>query len=181
MKLLAEELQNEKQFTHILDEEYVEKLVRSAPLHDIGKIGISDTVLLKPMELTTEESEKMQKHTILGAEILEKIIAVTPSQNYLSIAKEIAKSHHEWYDGSGYPYGLKGEEIPLSARIMAVADVYDALSSHRIYRDPMSHKEVCEIIVAGREKQFDPIVVDAFINIKDKFYEVVRQIKEDEI
>lgn len=179
--LLARELQREGKFQYILDEEYVEKLIRSAPLHDIGKIGISDTVLLKPAELTREEKIKMQKHTILGAEILEKIIAVTPSQNYLNIAKEIAKSHHEWYDGSGYPYGLKGEEIPLSARIMAVADVYDALSSHRIYREPMSHEEVCEIIIAGREKQFDPIVVDAFINVRDKFYDVAQEIGKDEV
>ena len=178
VKLLAEELQRESKFQDILDEGYIEKLVRSAPLHDIGKIGISDAVLLKPDQLTPVECEKMKQHTIVGAEILEKIIEITPSQNYLNIGKEIAGSHHEWYDGSGYPYGLKGEKIPLSARIMAVADVYDALISHRIYREAMSHEMACDIIIMGRGKQFDPVIVDAFINIKNEFYNVAEQIKE---
>lgn len=180
VKLLAEELQRENQFSDILDEGYVVKLVKSASLHDIGKIGISDAILLKPEQLTPLECEKMKCHTIIGAEILEKIIEITPSRNYLNIAKEIAGSHHEWYDGSGYPYGLVGEDIPLSGRIMAVADVYDALISHRIYREAMSHEMACDIINMGSRKQFDPIIVDAFNNIKDEFYNVAQLIKGTE-
>lgn len=176
VKLLAHELKKEGKYKHILDEEYIEMLVRSEPLHDIGKIGISDNILLKPGRLTDEEYEEMKKHTLLGEEILNNMIETTPSQHYLKIGKEIAVSHHEHFDGSGYPYALKGEDIPLSGRIMAVADVYDALISNRIYRKAMSHEEACKIIIAGRGTQFDPTIIDIFIKIKDELYKVALEL-----
>lgn len=174
VEILAHELMKRGKFPNILSESFVENLARSAPLHDIGKIGVSDLILMKPDSLTQEEIERMKTHTTIGAEVLEKIMKSTPSRHYLEIGKEIAESHHERFDGKGYPYGLKGEEIPLSGRIMAVADVYDALVSDRVYRKGMSQEEACEIILNGRGVQFDPEVIDAFIEVKDVFYKIAK-------
>jgi putative two-component system response regulator len=137
-------------------------MVRAAPLHDIGKIAISDRVLLKPGRLDEEEFAVMKQHTVIGEEILKNMLARTPTQQYLHYARMIAASHHERFDGKGYPRGLGGDEIPLSGRVMAVADVYDALVDNRVYRRGMSHAEACGIILEGRGKNFDPRVVDAF-------------------
>jgi putative two-component system response regulator len=138
-------------------------------LHDIGKIGISDRILLKPDRLADDEFAIMKKHATIGAEILEHMYARTPSLSYLRYAKMIAAYHHERYDGGGYPYGLTGENIPLCGRIMAVADVYDALVEERVYRKKLSHTEAYLIVMDGKGRQFDPNVVDAFKAVYDKY------------
>jgi putative two-component system response regulator len=143
----------------------LDMMVRAAPLHDIGKIAISDRVLLKPDRLDDEEFRIMKRHTVIGEEIIENMYARTPTQHYLQYAKNIAASHHERYDGKGYPRGLAGDAIPLCGRIMAVADVYDALVDDRVYRRGMSHAEACGIILEGRDKNFDGRIVGAFEEI----------------
>jgi putative two-component system response regulator len=142
-------------------------MVRAAPLHDIGKIAISDRILLKPGRLDDEEFTVMKRHAAIGGEILERMYRRTPAQQYLRYAGMIAVSHHERYDGKGYPQGLGGEDIPLCGRIMAVADVYDALTDNRVYRKGMSHAEACLIIEGGKGTQFDPQVADAFAAVRD--------------
>lgn len=172
VEVLVKELKRRGFYKDVLSDKYIDQLVRLAPLHDIGKIGISDLILLKPGRLTDEEFEKMKQHTIIGARILGEMIEKDSIHEYLWIAKEIAESHHEHFDGKGYPYGLKGEEIPLCGRIMAVADVYDALIADRIYRKAMSQEEACRIISEGRGTQFDPVIVDVFEDIKGEFYKI---------
>jgi putative two-component system response regulator len=143
-------------------------MVRAAPFHDIGKIAISDRVLLKPDRLDDEEFALMKQHTVLGEEILKNMLTRTPTQQYLHYARMIAASHHERFDGKGYPRGLGGDDIPLCARIMAVADVYDALVDDRVYREGMKHIEACRIITDGKNKSFDGRVVDAFEAIHEE-------------
>jgi len=145
-----------------LSEESLEMMERASPLHDIGKVAISDRILLKPERLTDEEFGLMKQHASIGAEILEHMYTRTPSLQYLQYAKMIAASHHERYDGSGYPSGLAGDDIPLCGRIMAVADVYDALAENRIYRKKLSHAEAFLMVKNGRGSHFDPHVIDAF-------------------
>jgi putative two-component system response regulator len=137
-------------------------MVRAAPFHDIGKIAISDRVLLKPDRLDDEEFTLMKQHTVIGEEILKNMLIRTPTQQYLHYARMIAASHHERFDGKGYPRGIEGDQIPLCGRIMAVADVYDALVDNRVYRKGMKHTEACRIILDGRNRNFDGRVVDAF-------------------
>ncbi|HEU4881582.1 MAG TPA: HD domain-containing phosphohydrolase, partial [Longimicrobium sp.] len=142
-----------------LPEEEVEMIRRTAPLHDVGKVGIPDEVLLKPGKLTPEEWEVMKQHTTIGARLLS-----AGRSEMVRLAESIARSHHERWDGGGYPHCLSGENIPLAARIVALADVYDALSSDRPYRPAWPHDEVVAHIALGRGTHFDPRVVDAFIN-----------------
>jgi putative two-component system response regulator len=146
----------------------LDMMVRAAPLHDIGKIAISDRVLLKPDRLDDEEFIAMKRHTVIGEEILDGMFSRTPTLHYLQYAKLIAAAHHERYDGKGYPRGLAGDDIPLCARIMAVADVYDALVADRVYRRGMIHIEAVRIILDGKNKQFDERVVDAFEAISEE-------------
>jgi putative two-component system response regulator len=146
-------------------------MVRAAPLHDIGKIAVSDRILLKPARLDDEEFAAMKQHTVIGEAILDNMISQTPTQQYLKYAKQIAASHHERYDGKGYPRGLGEDEIPLSGRIMAVADVYDALVDDRVYRRGMPHTEACRIILDGKNTVFDGRVVEAFADIHEKLAE----------
>lgn len=148
-------------------------MTSSAPLHDIGKVGISDSILLKPGKLTPEEFERMKLHTRFGRDAIaaaERSLAGV--DNFLRYAKEIAYSHHEKWDGSGYPEGLAGDDIPLSARIMAVADVYDALISRRPYKAPIAHEVAVAIIVAGSGTHFDPALVDVFVSLTGRFREI---------
>jgi putative two-component system response regulator len=153
-----------------MTERYIESLVRSAPLHDIGKVGIPDQILMKPGPLTTEEREVMQTHTILGCEAISSAEKdIDRSVAFLSNVKEIVRWHHECWDGTGYPDGLRGEEIPLSARIMAIADVFDALITKRVYKDALSFPDVKAIIAGERGKQFDPDIVDTFLHHWDAF------------
>ena len=156
-----------------LDAESVRNLVHAGPLHDIGKVGISDAILLKPGKLTTEEFEVMKTHTVLGANTLEAVSKEHPSNAFIAMGIDIARSHHERWDGAGYPHGLAGEDIPLCGRIVAVADVYDALRSQRVYKPAYSHGESCRIILAGSGTQFDPDVVSVFAQRTDQFRRVV--------
>ena len=152
-----------------LTDEFITEVVSSAPLHDVGKITVSDTILNKPGRLTDEEFRIMQSHTTAGGEIIDKANAIVGEESeYLAEAKNLAAYHHEKWDGSGYPNGLKGEEIPLSARIMAVADVFDALVSRRSYKEPFSVDKALDIIREGSGSHFDPLVVQAFLDAEDE-------------
>ncbi len=164
-------------FAAELDPRQIELITKCAPLHDIGKIGIPDCVLLKPGRLTPEEFEIMKAHTTIGARAIEAAERLLgSSNNFLHTAREIAHCHQEKWDGSGYPLGLKAEAIPLPARLMAVADVYDALISKRIYKDAMRHLEAVEIIRQGAGRHFDPDLVDAFLKVADRFAETALQL-----
>ena len=159
-----------------------DRLRWSALLHDIGKVGIPDAVLLKAGRLSAEEFEVMKTHTTLGRQaLLAAAGATSESSDFLRYAVEITGSHHEKWDGSGYPEGLKGEQIPLSARLMALADVYDALTSSRVYKRAMSHEEAVAIIEAGRGKHFDPALVDAFLRRQLDFFEIARAYADAEL
>ncbi|MDR0647760.1 MAG: response regulator [Synergistaceae bacterium] len=162
VEILGRSLMENGLFRDGLSHMALEMMVRAAPLHDVGKIAISDQILLKPGNLNAEEFTAMKAHSMIGAEILKKMSLRMPSQTYLKYAVTIAASHHEKYTGGGYPGGLRGDEIPLCGRIMAVADVYDALVDDRVYRKGMSHEEAFSIIMEGRGTQFDPFIVDAF-------------------
>ena len=151
-----------------IDDEYVEKISCVAPLHDIGKIAISDTILNKPGKLTEEEFEKIKEHPLVGIEMLETIIYDVGENEYLQFAYDMVLSHHEKWDGSGYPRGIAGENIPLCARIMAVADVFEALVSKRCYKEACSYDQAFEIIKDSAGTHFDPVLVDAFLNRKEE-------------
>ncbi|NLK45793.1 MAG: response regulator [Treponema sp.] len=146
-------------------------LIQSAQLHDVGKIAISDTILKKEGSLTQEETEIMMKHTSFGAEIIRKISLSAYGTEFLNYAEILAQHHHERWDGTGYPNRLKGTEIPLAGRIMAIADVYDALVSIRPYKKPMTHEEATAVIIAGSGTHFDPVLIDVFKSVADKFQE----------
>jgi putative two-component system response regulator len=170
VKALAEKLQNHPRFSHYLTAHNIAMLYRSAPLHDIGKVGIPDRILLKPGRFEPEEFEIMKRHSALGRDAIEHAErSLGTNVEFLSMAKEIALSHHEKWDGSGYPEGLSGDAIPISARLMAIADVYDSLISRRIYKDGMSHEKATDIILEGKGAHFDPDIVDAFIAIQEEF------------
>jgi putative two-component system response regulator len=170
VRALAQQLRAHPRFAAYLTSENVELLYKSAPLHDIGKVGIPDRILLKPGKLTPEEFEIMKTHTTLGRDAIlaaERVLDMPNS--FLRCAREIAYSHQEKWDGSGYPEGLSGDDIPIAARLMAVADVYDALISRRVYKEPMPYAQARDIIAAGRGRHFDPDVVDAFLFDFDRF------------
>lgn len=149
-------------YSDILTEEYIRNILRAAPLHDIGKIGISDNVLLKQGSFDDSERDYMKQHTTLGGIALQKIIDVSNGENFLHIAKDIALFHHERWNGTGYPYGLSKYDIPLCARLMAIVDVYDALTSERVYKKPFSHEKAIEVISSGTGTHFEPCIVDVF-------------------
>jgi response regulator RpfG family c-di-GMP phosphodiesterase len=170
VKLLAERLREHPRFRHFLSEETIRLLFKSAPLHDIGKIGIPDHILLKPGRFTPEEFEIMKSHTTLGRDAIQHAEdQLGISVDFLHFAKEIAYSHQEKWDGSGYPEGLAADDIPISARLMAVADVYDALISRRVYKPGMPHEQAVEIIRQGRGSHFDPDICDAFLASTEQF------------
>ncbi|MCA0241381.1 MAG: response regulator [Proteobacteria bacterium] len=176
VRLLALELRRFPRDQALLTDAQIALFFKSAPLHDIGKVGVPDRVLLKPGPLNAEEWEEMKKHARYGREAIERAEAqLGVTAEFLRVAKDIACSHHERWDGAGYPDGLAGEAIPLSARLMAPADVYDALISRRCYKAPMPHREVVELVAAGRGTQFDPLVIDAFLNLTDEFEKVSRR------
>jgi len=180
VKMLAMKLKNNPRFRHILTDENIELLYKSAPLHDIGKVGVPDHILLKPGKLTPQEFEIMEKHTVFGRDaILAAEKRLESPTSFLTFAREIAYSHQEKWDGSGYPEGLTGDDIPISARLMAVADVYDALITRRIYKPAFAHEESVDIIKNGYAAHFDPDIVDAFIEIEKELYEVAQKFKKD--
>ncbi len=169
VKVLAVHLKDHPRFCAELNDETIELLYLSAPLHDLGKVGVRDNVLLKAGRLTNEELEEMKKHTTYGEEALRITEQKLGSDSFLRYAREIAYTHQEKWDGSGYPQGLKGDEIPISGRLMALADVYDALISKRVYKPPFPHAKAVEIIMEGKGKHFDPDIVDAFVELEDTF------------
>ena len=170
IRVLAEALREHPRFRHFLDEETIGLLFKSAPLHDIGKIGIPDQILLKPGRFTADEFEIMKTHTTLGRDAIQHAEdQLGISVGFLRLAKEIAYSHQEKWDGSGYPEGLAADDIPISARLMAIADVYDALISRRVYKPGMSHEQAMEIIRQGRGTHFDPDICDAFLARHEEF------------
>ena len=176
VKALANALKNHLRFAAHLDDNTITMLFKSAPLHDIGKVGIPDRILLKPGRFEPAEFEIMKRHPELGLNAIEHAEkALGTSVDFLKLAKEIAYCHHEKWDGSGYPQGLAGEAIPLSARLMALADVYDALISRRVYKEGMSHEKAAAIIAEGRGSHFDPDVVDAFFAIEARFIAIAQQ------
>ncbi|MBV7476143.1 two-component system response regulator [Pseudomonas sp. PDM31] len=170
IKVLAQYLLDHPRFSHFLNEQTIESLFKSAPLHDIGKVGIPDHILLKPGRYTEQEFEIMKTHTTLGRDAIQLAEdRLGFRADFLNLAKEIAYSHQEKWDGSGYPQGLAGDDIPISARLMAVADVYDALISRRVYKAGMPHAQAVEIIRQGRGTHFDPDVCDAFLSCVEQF------------
>ena len=177
-RILAEDLSRREKFRDFVDGDYVQLLYLTSPLHDIGKVGIPDEVLLKPGRLTPEEYALMQQHTIIGGNTLKAAVNAHPEAQFLAMARDIAMTHHERYDGTGYPRGLASEEIPLAGRITALADVYDALTSERVYKSAFSHETSRAIILEGRGTQFDPHVVDAFIRCEKDFIATHRQFME---
>lgn len=179
VRTLARGLKHHPRFSHYLDERTIGQLAQSAPLHDIGKVGIPDHILLKPGKLTPEEWAIMKTHAEIGAEAIAQAIADSARPvEFLKIAQEIARGHHEKWDGSGYPRGLAGDGIPISARLMALADVFDALICARVYKPPMPYEEAYSIIVSGSGTHFDPDVVDAFIREFDTFKRIADNYAE---
>lgn len=179
-KIITEEMAKKPDYNEYITSEYLEDIYYSSILHDIGKVGIPDGILLKPGKLTHEEFEVIKKHSILGGDVLADIEAQIGAQTFLTLGKEIAYYHHEKWNGKGYPKGLKGEEIPLSARIVSIADVYDALTSKRIYKNALSHQKAKEIITIERERSFDPDVVDCFLSREYDFIKVLNQIQKQD-
>jgi putative two-component system response regulator len=181
VKALAERLKHHPRFAAHLDARAIAMLFKSAPLHDIGKVGIPDRILLKPAKLTVAEFEIMKTHTTIGYDaIVQAEQALGGPIEYLRTAKEIALSHQEKWDGSGYPQGLSGDDIPLAARLMAVADVYDALISTRVYKSGLPHDRAVQVIFQGRGAHFDPDMVDAFIEIQDEFAAIAARFVDNE-
>lgn len=180
VKCLAMALREHPRFASTLSSDYIELLFKSAPLHDIGKVGIHDDILLKPGPLSPAEFEIMKTHTTIGFESIvraEKTLGV--AFDFLLLAKEIALSHQEKWDGSGYPQALAGDAIPLSARLMAVADVYDALISKRVYKAAMTHEQAIAIMARGRGGHFDPDILDAFLHCQEDFRAIAQQYSDD--
>ena len=170
VRILAEKLKTHPRFGFFLSDQTINSLFKSAPLHDIGKVGIADRILLKPGRFTPEEFEIMKTHTTLGRDAIEHAEQQLGLKvEFLQLAKEIAYYHQEKWDGSGYPTGASGDDIPISARLMAVADVYDALISRRVYKDGMPHEKAVTIIIESKGTHFDPDVTDAFAELQDEF------------
>ncbi|MBF0211217.1 MAG: two-component system response regulator [Desulfamplus sp.] len=180
VKILAEELKNHPKYSDFLDDHTIDLLFKSAPLHDIGKVGVPDSILMKTGKLTDEEFAEMKNHTIRGRDALKFAEIKLGSNSFMRYAREISYTHQEKWDGSGYPEGIKGEEIPISGRLMAIADVYDALVSKRFYKPAFSHKKAIEIIKEGKGTHFDPDMVDAFVAVGDKVLEVAMQLADSE-
>jgi putative two-component system response regulator len=171
-KIMAKELSTTEKFKKIITEEYIEMIYTSSSLHDIGKVGIPDRILLKPGKLTEEEFEIMKTHTMMGGDALAAAEKKIKGESFLKLAREIAYCHHEKFDGSGYPFGHKGGGIPISARIMALADVYDAMTSKRVYKNKFSHEVTRSFIIDNTENHFGPDVVQAFLNIENEFIKI---------
>ena len=172
VKIILNKLKHNKKYSKIINKIFFELTVLAAPLHDIGKIAIPDRILQKNGKLTNEEFEIIKTHTTEGAKIIDETFGHTSNEKYHDIVKNVALYHHEKYNGTGYPQKLKGQEIPLEARIMSVADVFDAVSENRCYRDALSIEKCFEIIKEGRETAFDPDVVDAFLSSKEEVIKV---------
>jgi len=179
VKTLAETLRTAPGYREYLDEAYIDLLFKSAPLHDIGKVGVPDHILLKPGPLQGEEWEEMMRHAVYGKVAIERVEEDLGNCDFLETAKEIAYSHHERWDGKGYPEGLKEDDIPVSGRLMAVADVYDALISRRVYKPAFTHEKAVEILREERGAHFDPQVLDAFLAREDDFRNIASRFRDE--
>lgn len=168
-------------YSDVVTEAYAQNLYAASALHDIGKVGVPDHILLKPGQLTPEEFDEMKRHTLLGESTLRAVDAMYPGNGLVRMGIEIAATHHEKWDGSGYPHGLRGEEIPLCGRILALGDVYDALTSKRCYKPAFPHEKARAIILEGRGSHFDPEIVDAFEAIEDRFVEIRLRFQDAEV
>ncbi len=177
-KLLARHLQRSEHFADRISDSFVSSLYHASPLHDIGKVSIPDSILLKPDRLTRDEFEIMKTHTVVGAQTLESVHRRYRNNEFLTVGLALTRSHHEHWDGSGYPEGIAGEAIPLEGRIMAVADVYDALRTRRVYKPACDHATTRDTILEASGTQFDPRVVEAFLAIEAEFEEVSRAMED---
>jgi putative two-component system response regulator len=177
MRVLAFRLRDHPRFHRYLDDSTADLLFRLAPLHDIGKVGVQDRILLKPERLTPEEYEEMKRHTLYGSETIRQAKNFLGENSFLQVADEIALTHHERWDGTGYPHGLRGEEIPIPGRFMAVADAYDAIISPRIYKPALPHEDAVRLMHKGRGTRFDPDVLDAFLDAREEFRQIAGRFK----
>lgn len=178
-RIIAQTLAKHEKYAKEIDADFIRAIFLTSPLHDIGKVGIPDHILLKPGRLTPEEFEVMKQHVTIGSSTLDAAFAACPSAEYLRFARDIANSHHEKFDGSGYPHGLSGEDIPLCGRIVALADVYDALTTKRVYKEAYSHEEAREIIIDASGQHFDPAIVAAFLEQEEKFKNLRGRLDEE--
>jgi len=174
-ELICRFLAETDKYRDIVTPEFTQDLVRSSPLHDIGKVGIPDAILKKPGRLTPEEFEIMKTHAQIGGDTLRSVYEQFPSQSFIKCGMEVAYGHHEKWNGQGYPLGLQGESIPLVARIIALVDVYDALTTRRVYKPPFSREQAKNIIIAGNGSHFDPVIVSAFLSNEGEFYKIAEQ------
>ncbi len=175
MQVLCEHLKDKKTFSETLSDDYIKELVKTAPLHDVGKVGIPDSILLKPGKLDKEEFEVIKKHTTYGVDALNHDLPEGDVVSFIQTAIEIVGSHHERYDGSGYPMGRAAKDIPLGGRLMSIIDVYDALINKRVYKEAFSHDYAMELIKVESGKQFDPEVVSAFFEIENQITDIARE------
>lgn len=180
VRILAEALKLRPHFAGVLDEDTITMLHKSSPLHDIGKVGVPDHILNKPGKLTEAEFECMKTHTTLGHQALLAAENRLGQNSFLRQAREVAHTHHEKWDGTGYPLALQGEAIPVTGRIMAVADVYDALTCKRVYKPPFPHAKAVAIIAEGKGTHFDPAMVDAFLEVEDEFRRIALEFADSE-
>ncbi len=171
-RLLCCKLKLYDKYARVMTEQFIDDLVQSSLLHDIGKVWLPDSILFNPGKFSGEEYEIMKQHCVCGAQALEQAADEAEEDSFLSLGRDIAHYHHEWWDGTGYPSGLTGEEIPLAARVVAIADVYDALTMERRYKRAYTHEEACSLIVENRGLQFDPDLVDAFVEVAQEFRKV---------
>ena len=178
-RLVAGYIIKHPMYASVLDESFVDNIFAASPLHDIGKVGIPDSILRKPTQLSDEEWAVMQTHTTIGAETLRAVNRSNPGNAFVYMGIQIAQSHHERWDGSGYPQGLAGYDIPLPARILALADVYDALTSKRCYKEAYSHEHTRNEILEGRGRHFDPVMVDAFLETEKDFLLIQRRLCDE--
>lgn len=178
VKILLDEIKTNNLYSSIMTKDFEDKMMNAAPMHDIGKISIPDTILQKPGKLTDEEYSVMKKHSVLGGEIIQEIFKDMDDKEFLNIAYDVTRYHHEKWNGNGYPEGLVGKEIPFSARIMAIADVFDAISAKRCYRDAMPLEKCFAIIKEGKGVDFDPVLTDLFLNAREKVEKVCKESQE---
>lgn len=179
--LLARRLRREtRELRELITDQWIDDLCLSSALHDIGKVGVPDAILLKPGRLSPDEFEHIKRHTVVGGDCLKEIEQRLSDCNFLMLAREIAYAHHEWWNGAGYPRGLKEQAIPLSARIVALADVYDALTTARPYKPALPHREAVKIIRGRRGTHFEPLIVDAFLAVSHEFERLCRELASEE-
>ncbi len=179
-KVLSEKLRLLPKYASVIDEDFIRNIYAASPLHDIGKVAIPDRILLKTDKLTEEEYAIMKTHPIIAGKTLREVDQQHPGNDFVRVGIEIAESHHERWDGNGYPYGLAGEDIPLAGRILALGDVYDAHISKRVYKEAFSHAKSREIILSGSGKDFDPDIVEAFVSSEDEFITIGKRYVDTE-